>query len=178
MARPLGTARTGGRQPGTPNKRTQELADRLAERMGAEWCPVVAMAEMTLDDDLKPEIKARLLAEIAPYLRPRVKPQVGDVEEEAGLAEAIQAARLRAVASSPYRITVVEQADGGFAAQELQVFTGVVGGLDGGDDARPEPASVPAPKPEPPPRLNLAASTEPEDRGSYADGDQYNPLAN
>lgn len=178
MARPCGMPRTGGRQPGTPNKRTQELADRLAERMGTEWDPVVAMAEMTLDSDLKPEIKARLLAEIAPYLRPKVKPQVGDVEEEAGLAEAIQAARLRAVASSPYRITVVEQADGGFAAQELQVFTGVVGGLDGGDDARPAPAPAPpTPKPEPPPRFNLAESTEPDDRGSYANGDHYNPMA-
>lgn len=91
--RPKGTERTGGRKAGTPNKRTQELRERLQEAMGEGWCAVTAMARMTLEPDLKPEVKARLLAEVAAYQSPKPKPRVFDVDEEVELAELLEAAR-------------------------------------------------------------------------------------
>lgn len=91
-----GGKKTGGRQPGTPNRTTQALADRIKERMGPDWCPITAMAELAEAKDLPVDLRLRALAEVAPYLHAKRKPQP-EVAEAVELAEKVQAARLRAM---------------------------------------------------------------------------------
>lgn len=47
MAKPPGSPKTGGRQPGTPNKRTREVADKLA---ALNCDPITAIAKLALGD--------------------------------------------------------------------------------------------------------------------------------
>lgn len=92
MARPgraRGAPKAGGRKAGTPNKRTQELSERLEEAMGKGWCAVTAMAVMSLEADLKPEVKVRLLAEVASYQQPKPRPRVVEDPERMTLADLV-----------------------------------------------------------------------------------------
>jgi hypothetical protein len=98
--RPRGLPRTGGRQKGTPNKRTQDLRERLAAVMGEDWCAVTSMAQMSNDPELRPEVRARLLAEVASYQVPKPKPQTFDVDEAVNLAEKLECARRRAMVAN------------------------------------------------------------------------------
>jgi hypothetical protein len=62
--------KTGGRQPGTPNKRTREAADLLA---ALDCDPLEGMARIALDTSNPLELRARMFAELAPYLYPKRK---------------------------------------------------------------------------------------------------------
>lgn len=62
--------RTGGRQPGTPNKRTTELAARLAE-LGLD--PLEGLAKIAQDPATEPGLRAKVLSDLMPYLYPRRK---------------------------------------------------------------------------------------------------------
>mgnify|MGYP001451885499 CR=1 FL=1 len=60
--------KTGGRSIGTPNKRTAEVAEKLAA-LGCD--PIMGMAQLALDVTVTPELRGRLLAELAGYLHPK-----------------------------------------------------------------------------------------------------------
>ena len=62
--------KTGGRQPGTPNRRTQEVCDRLAA-LGCD--PIEGMARIALDPANTPELRAKMYAELAQYVAPKRK---------------------------------------------------------------------------------------------------------
>ena len=64
--------RRGGRQPGTPNKRTSELADRIASKYPG-WDPVEAMAEIARDEENDVMIRLAALKEVSQYIHPKRK---------------------------------------------------------------------------------------------------------
>jgi hypothetical protein len=60
--------KTGGRAKGTPNKKTLEVQERLAE-MGCD--PIEGMARIALDESNPPELRGKMFAELAQYLHPK-----------------------------------------------------------------------------------------------------------
>jgi hypothetical protein len=70
MPRPKGLPKTGGRRLGTPNKRTLELVERLAE-LGCD--PIDGLAKIALADATSPELKVRCYSELAQYVYPKRK---------------------------------------------------------------------------------------------------------
>jgi hypothetical protein len=60
--------KTGGRTKGTPNKKTEELVQRLAD-IGCD--PVEGMAVIAMDEANPPELRGRMYAELAQYLYPK-----------------------------------------------------------------------------------------------------------
>ena len=70
MSRPRGLPKTGGRVSGTPNKKTDELAAKLAD-LGCD--PIEGLARIAEDPATKPELKIRCYAELAQYVHPKRK---------------------------------------------------------------------------------------------------------
>ena len=71
--------KTGGRQRGTPNRRTQEAQEILAE---LNCDPLVGMAKIAQDEANSPELRGRMLAELAAYAYPKRKAvEVTNIEE-------------------------------------------------------------------------------------------------
>ena len=70
MARPKGLPKTGGRIRGTPNRKTELVAKKLA-KLGCD--PIEGLARIALDPETKPEIKVRCFSELAQYLYPKRK---------------------------------------------------------------------------------------------------------
>jgi hypothetical protein len=62
--------KTGGRQKGTPNKRTADLAERL-EALGCD--PVGELASLAMDPATEPALKARCYIDLLAYLYPKRK---------------------------------------------------------------------------------------------------------
>ena len=62
--------RRGGRQAGTPNRRTVEVAKRLAE---LDCDPIAGMARLAMDDTLDPALRGRMFSELAQYVAPKRK---------------------------------------------------------------------------------------------------------
>ena len=62
--------KTGGRKPGTPNKKTQELQMRLLH-VGCD--PIEGMAMLAMDTKNSPELRGRMYAELAQYVAPKRK---------------------------------------------------------------------------------------------------------
>ena len=62
--------KTGGRAPGTPNKRTQEAAQILDE-LGCN--PIRGMAEIAMSESHPIELRARMFMELAHYVYPKRK---------------------------------------------------------------------------------------------------------
>jgi hypothetical protein len=60
----------GGRQKGTPNKRTLAVTDKL-EALGCD--PIQRMAQIAMDEEVEVTIRARLLTELAQYIAPKRK---------------------------------------------------------------------------------------------------------
>jgi hypothetical protein len=75
--------RRGGRKPGSPNRRTLDVIDRLA----ALRCdPIAGMARIAMNKKTPIEIRARLFSELAQYVAPKRKAlehsaQPGTIEE-------------------------------------------------------------------------------------------------
>jgi hypothetical protein len=65
-------AKTGGRQKGTRNKRTQELTELLEKRFPG-YDPVSAMAAMANDTSLDETLRLSANKEVAKYVRPQLK---------------------------------------------------------------------------------------------------------
>ncbi|MEI7658898.1 MAG: hypothetical protein WCK33_12625 [Phycisphaerae bacterium] len=57
--------KTGGRTKGTPNKRTVEVMEKL-EALGCD--PIEGMARLAMDTSNPPELRGRMLSELAQYL--------------------------------------------------------------------------------------------------------------
>jgi hypothetical protein len=62
--------RHGGRQAGTPNRRSQEAIAKL-DALGFD--PLLAMAELALDLANPPELRGRMAAELAGYCYPKLR---------------------------------------------------------------------------------------------------------
>ncbi len=62
--------RRGGRQKGTPNKRTVAVADKL-EELGCD--PIEGMAKIAMDDRIELNIRAQMFKELAQYVAPKRK---------------------------------------------------------------------------------------------------------
>jgi len=65
MSRPTGLPKTGGRERGTPNKRTLDLAQKL-EALGCD--PIAGLAGIAMAAETAPELKVRCYAELAQYV--------------------------------------------------------------------------------------------------------------
>ncbi len=62
--------KTGGRKKGVPNKRTQEVTEKL-EELGCD--PIAGMALIALDASNPPELRGRMFSELAQYVFPKRK---------------------------------------------------------------------------------------------------------
>jgi hypothetical protein len=62
--------RRGGRQIGTPNKKTQAVADTLAE-LGCN--PIKGMAKIAMDESQPMQLRATMYRELAQYIAPKRK---------------------------------------------------------------------------------------------------------
>ncbi len=62
--------KTGGRVAGTPNKRTLEAMQKLEE---LDCNPIEGMARIAMDESNSIELRAKMLAELAPYVYPKRK---------------------------------------------------------------------------------------------------------
>lgn len=69
--RPPGTAKTGGRTRGTPNRATLEVAEKLAA-LGCD--PIEALATIAMDKNNPLELRVRVLSDLASYRYPKRKP--------------------------------------------------------------------------------------------------------
>lgn len=65
-------ARQGGRQKGTPNKKTQEIVELLEEKFPG-YNPIVAMAEIANDPSVELSIRTAMHKEVAQYIAPKRK---------------------------------------------------------------------------------------------------------
>ena len=65
MGAPTGHPRWGGRQKGTPNKRTQDVIG-LLEALGCD--PIEGMARIAMDENNAPELRGRMYAELSTIL--------------------------------------------------------------------------------------------------------------
>jgi hypothetical protein len=71
MAAPKGTMPPNagkGRRAGIPNKRTQAVAELLAEM---DCDPIAGMAHIALDEANSVELRAKMFAELAQYVAPK-----------------------------------------------------------------------------------------------------------
>lgn len=62
--------KTGGRVSGVPNIRTLEAMQKLDE-LGCD--PIEGMARIAMDESNSIELRAKMLAELAPYIYPKRK---------------------------------------------------------------------------------------------------------
>ncbi len=77
--RPKGTPKTGGRAPGTPNKKTAEVRELL---LSLKCDPVTGMARIAMNTTNPPELRGRMYSELAQYMWPKRK--AIEVSGEAG----------------------------------------------------------------------------------------------
>lgn len=70
MAKVERSRKTGGRTKGTPNKRTQDIQQRL-EELGCD--PIEGMALIAMNVTYEPELRGRMFAELAQYVAPKRK---------------------------------------------------------------------------------------------------------
>jgi hypothetical protein len=106
VGRPAGTPKTGGRKKGTPNRLTRDVSERL-EALGCD--PIEGMARIAMNPKTKPELRARMFAELAQYVYPKRKAtEIAHEESQGGdftfheLLETFTAATRR----SPERLSV------------------------------------------------------------------------
>ena len=62
--------RRGGRQKGTPNRRTFDVMEKLAA-LGCD--PVEGMARIAMDETNPADLRGRMFAELAAYVAPKRK---------------------------------------------------------------------------------------------------------
>lgn len=70
VGRPVGLPKSGGRAKGTPNRKTQEVANKLYE-LGCD--PIEGMARIAMDNTQPTELRVRCYAELAVYMYPKRK---------------------------------------------------------------------------------------------------------
>ena len=62
--------KTGGRKSGTPNRRTQNIEEKL-DAMGCD--PILGMAKIAIDSRQPIELRAAMFKELAQYVAPKRK---------------------------------------------------------------------------------------------------------
>lgn len=62
--------KTGGRQKGTRNKRTEDVVGRLAF---LDCDPIEGMALIAMDGENSPELRGKMFAELAQYVAPKLR---------------------------------------------------------------------------------------------------------
>ena len=62
--------RRGGRQKGTPNKKTLDVANCL-QALGCD--PIKGMALIAMDEGNTPELRGKMFSELAQYIAPKRK---------------------------------------------------------------------------------------------------------
>jgi len=62
--------KTGGRQRGTPNRATRDVAERF-QALGCD--PIEGMAALAMDPSSPPELRGRMYSELAQYIAPKRK---------------------------------------------------------------------------------------------------------
>jgi hypothetical protein len=67
------------RPKGVPNRRTKEAVE-LLDSLGCD--PLEGMARIALDENHPIELRARMFAELAPYVRPKLSAQKVDASVE------------------------------------------------------------------------------------------------
>ena len=75
-----GSPKTGGRQAGTPNKRTLDVIAKL-EALGCD--PIEGMARIAMDQSNSPELRGKMFAELAGYIAPKRKAIDHDLPDSA-----------------------------------------------------------------------------------------------
>jgi hypothetical protein len=78
--------RRGGRAPGVPNKKTADVAEKLAA-LGCD--PITGMAHIAMDNKNPLDIRARMYSELAQYIAPKRKAL--EHSAQPGLIEALLA---------------------------------------------------------------------------------------
>jgi hypothetical protein len=69
-----GNPKTGGRAKGTANKDKADLLQQIRDHIGdQDWHPVLAMAEMAVDEDLPQDTRTAMVKEVAHYVSPQLK---------------------------------------------------------------------------------------------------------
>ena len=71
MGKKSGNPKTGGRQKGTGNTRTQELMDLFDEYAEVHGDPVLTLFEIQGNKDLEPSLRLRVAVDLLPYRYPR-----------------------------------------------------------------------------------------------------------
>lgn len=69
--RPPGYAKTGGRQRGTPNKATRDVAEKLAA-LGCD--PLEGLASLAMDRRNTPELRRQCYNDLMPYAYSKRRP--------------------------------------------------------------------------------------------------------
>jgi len=69
--RPPGYAKTGGRQRGTPNKATVDVAEKLAA-LGCD--PLEVLSSLAMDRKNPPELRRKCANDLMPYMYSKRKP--------------------------------------------------------------------------------------------------------
>jgi hypothetical protein len=69
--RPQGFPKTGGRQPGTPNRSTQAIRELFEE---LKFNPIRELVQMARNSRIRPELKVSILSTLCSYRFPRPKP--------------------------------------------------------------------------------------------------------
>lgn len=70
LGRPRGYAKTGGRKPGVPNKKTAEVRELL---LSLKCDPITGMARIAMNSKNPPELRGRMYSELAQYMWPKRK---------------------------------------------------------------------------------------------------------
>jgi hypothetical protein len=118
--------KTGGREKGTPNNKTLEVA-AILEEVG--WDPIRGMAKLAMNPRNTPELRGRMFSELAQYLHARRKaiehtsPE-GDTPFKSGLTDE-QANRID-----------------NLAPDELAIFLRVLGYIKTGEREQPLPETA------------------------------------
>lgn len=64
--------KSGGRVKGTPNKKSSEISDLIAEKL-PDYDPVLSMALLANDESLPLELRIDLHKAVAPFMRAKLK---------------------------------------------------------------------------------------------------------
>jgi hypothetical protein len=84
--------RRGGRQKGTPNKRTIAVAEKL-EELGCD--PIEGMAKIAMDKNTELSFRAQMYKELAQYVAPKRKAIEGRSEDGQSFIDALREANSR-----------------------------------------------------------------------------------
>lgn len=105
--RPKGTPKTGGRQKGAVNKKSEEFRKEL-EKLNCKPLEKLALTLNSLDEKESPDLVLRTCTAMLPYLYPKLKEQTiehtGNVEHQVELApspeDLLEYAKLRHAADA------------------------------------------------------------------------------